>query len=83
MSCILAMVLYPDIQRRAQETIDEVCQGRLPDFSDYSALPYVHALVRESLRWNPVAALSALPFSLLQCMWLTKRPRSAAQVHYR
>ncbi|EKM47974.1 uncharacterized protein PHACADRAFT_215005 [Phanerochaete carnosa HHB-10118-sp] len=57
-SYFLAMVLYPDVQRRAQEYIDEVCQGRLPDYSDYDALPYVHALVRESLRWNPVVSLN-------------------------
>ncbi|EKM54957.1 uncharacterized protein PHACADRAFT_208499 [Phanerochaete carnosa HHB-10118-sp] len=58
MSCILAMVLHPDVQRRAQESIDRVCQGRLPDYSDYDALPYVHAFVREGLRWNPVVALN-------------------------
>ncbi|EKM54955.1 uncharacterized protein PHACADRAFT_194981 [Phanerochaete carnosa HHB-10118-sp] len=58
MSCILNMVLYPDIQRRAQESIDEVCQGRLPDYSDYDKLPFVHALLRESLRCNPVVALN-------------------------
>ena len=57
-SFILAMVRYPELQEKAQESIDRVCCGRLPDYSDYDALPYVHALVKESLRWNPVVCLS-------------------------
>lgn len=54
----LAMVLHPDIQRRAQVSIDNVCGERLPDFSDYDALTYVHAVVKETLRWNPVTPMS-------------------------
>lgn len=57
---MLAMVLYPDVQRSARESIDRVVQGRLPAFSDYDTLPYVHALVLECLRWNPVGSLSEL-----------------------
>ena len=57
-SFVLAMVLHPDTQRKAQKSIDRVCQGRLLDFSDYDRLPYVHAIVKECLRWNPVIALS-------------------------
>lgn len=60
---VLAMVLNPKIRREAQKSIDEVCQGRLPDFSDYDSLPYVHAVAREVLRWNPVTPLSE-PFSI-------------------
>lgn len=58
-SFILAMVLHPDIFRKAQSSVDAVCHERLPDFTDRDSLPYVDALVRESLRWNPVVALSA------------------------
>ncbi|KAJ7270424.1 cytochrome P450 [Mycena rebaudengoi] len=53
---ILAMTLYPDIQRRAQEAIDKVVDAeRLPAFSDN--IPYVDAIVREVLRWRPVTPL--------------------------
>lgn len=52
------MVLYPDVQRKAQEHIDRVCQNRLPDFADYDALPYVHAVVKEALRWCPAFPIS-------------------------
>ncbi|KAJ7258207.1 cytochrome P450 [Mycena rebaudengoi] len=53
---ILAMALNPDIQPRAQEAIDKVVgTGRLPDFSHN--IPYVDAIVREVLRWGPVAPM--------------------------
>ncbi|KIP07825.1 hypothetical protein PHLGIDRAFT_29862 [Phlebiopsis gigantea 11061_1 CR5-6] len=57
-SFFLAMVCYPEIQHRAQTSIDVVCRGRLPDFSDYDSLPYVHAIVKECLRWHPVMPLN-------------------------
>ncbi|GJE99702.1 cytochrome P450 [Phanerochaete sordida] len=57
-SFFLAMTLYPDVQKRAQREIDEVCQGRLPEFSDHDALPYVHALMKELLRWHPAVPLN-------------------------
>ena len=54
---ILAMTMFPDIQREAQKAIDQVCHGRLPEYADYDAIPYIHALVRECLRWRPAVPL--------------------------
>ncbi|OAX35563.1 cytochrome P450 [Rhizopogon vinicolor AM-OR11-026] len=55
---VLAMVLYPDVQTRAQAEIDTLIgRDRLPTFDDRESLPYVDALVRETLRWNPTAPL--------------------------
>ncbi len=52
------MVLYPEVQRKAQAEIDEVVgKGRLPVFSDEEELPYVQAVLKEVLRWHPVAPL--------------------------
>ncbi|KAI5119817.1 hypothetical protein M0805_006950 [Coniferiporia weirii] len=57
---ILAMVLNPDVQRRAQEEIDSVIgRGRLPTLKDKPNLPYVNALCIECLRWQPVTPLGA------------------------
>ena len=54
----LAMTLYPDVQRRAQAEIDQIVgNSRLPKFSDEGTLPYVQAIVKEVLRWHPVAPL--------------------------
>ncbi|KAH8984409.1 cytochrome P450 [Lactarius akahatsu] len=60
----LAMVLHPNAQRRAQMEIDRVVgTARLPDFDDETTLPYVSALVKEVMRWHPVAPI-AVPHRL-------------------
>lgn len=52
------MTLYPKVQRKAQEEIDQVVgNGRLPSFDDREALPYVNALALEATRWHQVAPL--------------------------
>ncbi|KAJ7076202.1 cytochrome P450 [Mycena belliarum] len=63
---MLAMVLYPEVQRRAQAELDRVVgRGRLPTFKDYDNLPYIRAVVKETLRWNGIAPLS-IPHRLSQ-----------------
>lgn len=55
---VLAMVLYPGVQKRAQAEIDLVIgRDRLPAFEDKKSLPYVDAVVRETYRWMPIAPL--------------------------
>ncbi|KAF5346729.1 hypothetical protein D9756_010405 [Leucocoprinus leucothites] len=52
---ILAMLIHPEFQRKAQEELDLVVgTDRLPDFSHKSQLPYLTAVLKEVLRWNPV-----------------------------
>ncbi|KAH9977456.1 cytochrome P450, partial [Russula compacta] len=52
------MALYPDVLKRAQAELDEVVgHDRLPLLSDRPRLPYIEAIVLESLRWHPVAPL--------------------------
>ncbi|KAG1822453.1 cytochrome P450 [Suillus subaureus] len=54
----LAMVLYPDVQRRAQAEIDSVIgRDRLPTFEDRASLPYVESILRETFRWHPILPL--------------------------
>ena len=48
---IQAMVLYPEVQKRAQAEVDEVCADRLPTLDDMQLLPYVRACVKEVCRW--------------------------------
>jgi hypothetical protein len=57
-SFFLAMAMYPEVQKKAQKELDAVvgCE-RLPDFSDRNALPYINAVVKETLRWQPVTPL--------------------------
>lgn len=51
---ILAMTLYPEVQARAQAEIDRFVGDRLPTVSDRGRLPYVDAILKEALRWQPV-----------------------------
>ena len=52
------MLLYPEVQAKAQEELDRVVgPHRLPDFSDLPDLPYIHAVCKEVLRWQPAAPL--------------------------
>jgi len=58
-SFILAMLAHSDVQAKAHAEIDSVCkQKELPTFDDMDSLPYVHAIVKEVLRWKNVAPLS-------------------------
>jgi len=52
------MSLSPDVVRKAQGEIDRVIgNDRLPNSMDRPNLPYVEAVVKEVLRWHPVAPM--------------------------
>ena len=54
----LAMLAYPETQARAQAELDAVIgRTRLPTFADYPHLPYIRAMVKELLRWRPIAPI--------------------------
>ncbi|KAG5221036.1 cytochrome P450 [Salix suchowensis] len=54
---MLAMVLHPEVQRKAQEELDAVIGDRLPTFEDREQLPYVRALMKEVTRWQSVTPM--------------------------
>ena len=50
----------PEVQKKAQRELDEVIgSSRLPVFADKSSLPYIDAIMKECLRWQPVVPLGA------------------------
>jgi cytochrome P450 len=52
------MTTFPEVQRTAQQEIDRVIgSARLPTSSDRQDLPYIDAIVKETLRWHPVAPM--------------------------
>ncbi|KAI9452360.1 cytochrome P450 [Lactarius psammicola] len=52
---LLAMHVYPMVQARAHAEIDEVVgRARPPTFADVPFLPYIRAMVKETLRWSPM-----------------------------
>lgn len=45
------MLRHPEVQKKAQEEIESVLgKDRLPDFSDRASLPYVEAVLQETMR---------------------------------
>ncbi|CAE6517567.1 unnamed protein product [Rhizoctonia solani] len=51
----IAMMLYPETQRKAQMEIDGLIgDSRLPAMEDKHRLPYTNRLIQELLRWCPV-----------------------------
>jgi cytochrome P450 len=64
----LAMTLFPEVQRKAQEEIDAVIgSDRLPTLNDRSRLPYVEALVSEMIRWGPVGPICKCSSRIQAC----------------
>jgi hypothetical protein len=64
-SFFLALVLYPQVQKRAQAEIDAVIgRDRLPTFDDGPRLPYIEALCKETIRWQmplPSGTIQSFP----------------------
>lgn len=54
---VQAMVIFPEVSKKAQAELDAVCKDRLPDLSDMPNLPYIRGCVKESLRWMPTDIL--------------------------
>ncbi|TFK24835.1 cytochrome P450 [Coprinopsis marcescibilis] len=66
----LAMTLFPKAQERAHKELDAVLKGeRLADFNDKPDLPYITAIVKEVLRWQPVVPLGVAHFSTEDCVF--------------
>jgi len=59
------MALHPEIQERAQVEIDQIACGRLPTLDDYNSMPYMRAILRETVRWGPVAPIG-LPHRVIR-----------------
>lgn len=61
LTLVLAFAIHPEVQQRAREEIDRVCgTDRAPTWSDFQSLPYINAIIKEGMRWRPVA-VTALP----------------------
>ncbi|KAK0477421.1 cytochrome P450 [Armillaria novae-zelandiae] len=55
---LVAMVLHPEVQEKAQAQIDAVVGSeRLPSIEDRESLPYIDHILQETMRWNPVVPM--------------------------
>ena len=63
------MLVYPSVQARAHAELDEVVgRARPPTFADVPFLPYIRAMVKETLRWSPLTPLG-VPHVLTADEW--------------
>ena len=59
------MVLYPNVQAKAQAELDAVVgNDRLPSFSDCNSLPYVNRVWKEVLQWHAIVLLGTISVPL-------------------
>jgi hypothetical protein len=57
----LALVIYPEVQKRAQAELDAVVgRDRLPTFDDRPRLPYIEAICREVERWHVITPMGSI-----------------------
>ena len=62
MSLFVAILLHPEIQKKAQDELDSVVgRERLPTFEDRPRLPFINAMCKETLRWRPTTPLGVFP----------------------
>ncbi|KAH9967250.1 cytochrome P450 [Russula dissimulans] len=63
---IVAMLLYPDIQKKVQAELDSfVGRERLPNFEDRPNLPFIDAVCKEVTRWRPITPV-AVPHAVTE-----------------
>ena len=54
----MACCLFPDVMSEAQRQLDAVVgKSRLPGFSNKGALPYIDAILQETMRWRSIGPL--------------------------
>ncbi|TFK33964.1 cytochrome P450 [Crucibulum laeve] len=57
-SCILLLMDHPEVFKRAQVEVDSILQpGHLPDFGDMESLPYIMAIIKETMRLRVIVPL--------------------------
>jgi cytochrome P450 len=63
------MLAYPSAQARAHAELDEVVgRSRPPSFADVPFLPYIRAMVKETVRWSVITPLGT-PHVLTMDEW--------------
>ncbi|GJJ13548.1 hypothetical protein Clacol_007803 [Clathrus columnatus] len=53
LQAVVALILYPETQKKLQEELDRVLGDRLPNLEDRKDLPYLNAFLAEVMRWRP------------------------------
>ncbi|KAG6333946.1 hypothetical protein ID866_5143 [Astraeus odoratus] len=58
---VLALLLNPDVQERVHAELDAIVgKGIFPTFEDQPRLPYLQAVLYETMRWNPILPIGTM-----------------------
>lgn len=69
LTLILAFATHPHVQEKARKEIDALCgPDKPPKFSDFKDLPYINQIIKEGVRWRPVA-VTGLPHRVREDDW--------------
>lgn len=64
--CILYLILYPEVQKKARDEIDSITRGeRLPTFDDRPNMTYLEYVIEETTRCVPLSPLG-VPHAVLE-----------------
>jgi cytochrome P450 len=81
-SYFLAMLIWPEIQTKAQAEVDRVIgKDRLPEFNDAPRMPYIQGIINECLRWIPVAPMGKQSLHCHLCALIMLSDLSSALPH--
>lgn len=76
-TCVLGLILHPDVLKKAQQEIDTVLgHGQLPTFENENSLPYLTAITKEAFRWREVT-----PIGLYLCIGFSRDNLSLIKSH--
>ncbi|CAE6405195.1 unnamed protein product [Rhizoctonia solani] len=54
LACLLALINHPTTQKRAHDELDALYnEETLPRWEDEQSLPFVRAIIKETMRWRP------------------------------
>ena len=69
------MLHYPEVMKKAQAEIDSIVgSNRRPEFEDAGALPYVRAMIKETMRFAKFISFYQLATLLLNAFHSRWRP---------
>ena len=52
------MLFFPEVQNKAHlALVKAIGRDRLPETNEIESTPYIHAVMREVLRWHPIGPL--------------------------
>lgn len=80
-SFLEAMMMFPEVQEKAQREIDKVVGDRVPVWEDGEKIPYMRCLVKEVWRWRPPVAMGHPHITTKEISYGGYRLPKGARIH--